>query len=72
MLDAIIDYNFYKELIIQSIWIKNINLLGSKMNQGVFFGQIVIGPAGSGKVPIKISNLVNILQAHAINGLNLT
>jgi len=30
-------------LIIQSCYIEH-------MNQGVFFGQVVIGPAGSGKV----------------------
>ena len=40
------------------------------MNQGVYFGQIVIGPAGSGKVQTNLSDLVNILQTHAINGLN--
>jgi hypothetical protein len=39
------------------------------MNSGVFFGQIVIGPAGSGKVNSKL-NLVNILQSYARNGLN--
>ena len=42
------------------------------MNQGVFFGQIVIGPAGSGKVIHYIINEVNILQDNAINGINIT
>lgn len=39
------------------------------MNQGVFFGQMVIGPAGSGKVNRHIP-LVNILQTHAVNSRN--
>lgn len=39
------------------------------MNQGIFYGQIVIGPAGSGKVTIAHEK-VNILQANARYGLN--
>lgn len=34
------------------------------MNQGIFFGQIVIGPAGSGKVTLP-PILVHLLQANA-------
>lgn len=36
------------------------------MNQGVFFGQIVIGPAGSGKVFYKISKF----SQHTVNTCN--
>ncbi len=38
-------------------------------NQGVYFGQIVVGPAGSGKV-ITSYIQVYILHNHAINGIN--
>lgn len=41
------------------------------MNQGIYYGQLVIGPAGSGKVLIyPIPPIVNILQTYAINGIN--
>ena len=39
------------------------------MNQGLFFGQLVIGPAGCGKVT-TIVIIVNVLQTYARNGLN--
>lgn len=48
-------YNFWN-LVDEKVILYKINKLFSKywvrMNQGVFFGQIVIGPAGSGKVHI--------------------
>lgn len=48
-------YNFWN-LVDEKVILYKINKFFSKywvrMNQGVFFGQIVIGPAGSGKVHI--------------------
>ena len=40
------------------------------MNQGLYFGQMVIGPAGSGKV-LRVIMEVDLLQAYAGNGLNI-
>lgn len=41
-----------------------------QMNQGVYFGQIIIGPAGAGKVTLYFIS-VNILSSDARDGIDL-